>query len=125
MSETKFTNDHEWAQLEGDVVTVGITEYAQAQLGDIVYIELPDIGRTVDLYEESAVVESVKAAGDLKSPISGEIFEINDVLNDEPELVNQDPEGEGWFYKIRLEEPEEFAKLQDRATYDAFVESLA
>ncbi len=125
MSETRFTSDHEWATLEGDVITVGITEYAQSQLGDIVYVELPDVGRTVDQSEETAVVESVKAAGEVKSPVTGEIVEVNDVLADEPELVNQDPDAEGWFFKIKAMEPEQFTELMDKDAYAALLESLA
>ena len=125
MSEIRFTEDHEWAQKEGEIITVGITDYAQSQLGDIVYVELPDVGRTVDQGEETAVVESVKAAGDVKSPVTGEIVEVNDVLNDEPELVNQDPVNEGWFFKIKMMEPDQFDALQDSDSYDKLVESLS
>ena len=125
MSETRFTEDHEWAEIEGDIVTIGITEYAQAQLGDIVYVELPDVGQTLDKGEETSIVESVKAAGDVKTPVTGEVIEINDVLDDEPELVNQSPEVEGWFFKVRMSESEEFASMQDKETYTKFVESLS
>ena len=125
MSETRYTEDHEWAELDGDVLTIGITEYAQSQLGDIVYVELPDVGRTLDQGEETAVVESVKAAGDVKSPVTGEVIEVNDVLNDEPELVNQDPENEGWFFKIKMMEPEQYTQMQDKDTYAKLLDSLA
>jgi glycine cleavage system H protein len=125
MSETRYTKDHEWAELDGEIITIGITEYAQSQLGDIVYVELPDVGRTLDQGEETAVVESVKAAGDVKSPVTGEVIEVNDVLNDEPELVNQDPENEGWFFKIKMMEPEQYAQLQDKDSYTKFVDSLS
>jgi glycine cleavage system H protein len=125
MSETRYTEDHEWAELDGEIITIGITEYAQSQLGDIVYVELPDVGRTLDQGEETAVVESVKAAGDVKSPVTGEVIEVNDVLNDEPELVNQDPENEGWFFKIKMMEPEQYAQLQDKDSYAKFVDSLS
>ena len=125
MSEIRFTEDHEWVQREGDIVTVGVTDYAQSQLGDIVYVELPDVGRTVDQGEETAVVESVKAAGEVKSPVTGEIIEVNDVLSDEPELVNQDPVNEGWFFKIKMMEPDQFDSLQDGESYDKLVESLS
>jgi glycine cleavage system H protein len=117
MSETRFTEDHEWAELDGEIITVGITDYAQSQLGDIVYVELPDVGRTLDQGEETAVVESVKAAGDVTSPVTGEVVEVNDVLNDEPEIVNQDPENEGWFFKIKMMEPDQFADLKDKDSY--------
>jgi glycine cleavage system H protein len=125
MSETRYTEDHEWAELDGEIITIGITEYAQSQLGDIVYVELPDVGRTLDQGEETAVVESVKAAGDVKSPVTGEVIEVNDVLNDEPELVNQDPENEGWFFKIKMMEPEQYIQLQNKDSYEKFVDSLS
>lgn len=125
MSETRFTTDHEWATLEGDILTVGITDYAQSQLGDIVYVELPDVGRTVDQGEETAVVESVKAAGEVKSPVTGEVKEVNDVLNDEPELVNQDPAAEGWFFKIKALDSEQFNELMDQDAYDKLVAELS
>ena len=125
MTEKRFTEDHEWAELDGEIVTVGITDYAQSQLGDIVYVELPDVGRTVDQGEETAVVESVKAAGDVKSPVTGEVVEVNDVLNDEPEIVNQDPEQEGWFFKVKMMEADQYAELQDQEAYTSLLESLA
>ena len=125
MSETRFTDDHEWAALEDGVITIGITDYAQSQLGDIVYVELPEVGRTVDQGEETVVVESVKAAGEVKSPVTGEVVEVNDVLNDEPELVNQDPDAEGWFFKIKPLEPEQFKEMMDKDSYDKLVADLA
>jgi glycine cleavage system H protein len=125
MSETRFTEDHEWAELDGEIITVGITEYAQSQLGDIVYVELPEVGRTLDQGEETAVVESVKAAGDVTSPVTGEVVEVNDVLNDEPEIVNQDPENEGWFFKIKMMEPDQFSELKDKDSYKQLVDSLS
>ncbi len=125
MSETRFTEDHEWAELDGEIITVGITEYAQSQLGDIVYVELPEVGRTLDKGEETAVLESVKAAGDVTSPVTGEVVEVNDVLNDEPEIVNQDPENEGWFFKIKMMEPDQFSELKDKDSYKQLVDSLS
>ena len=125
MSETRYTEDHEWAALDGDIITIGITDYAQSQLGDIVYVELPEVGRTLDQGEETAVVESVKAAGDVTSPVTGEVIEINDVLNDEPELVNQDPENEGWFFKVKMMEPEQYSDLQDKDSYSKLLDSLS
>lgn len=125
MSETRYTKDHEWAALDGDILTVGITDYAQSQLGDIVYVELPDVGQTLDKGEETAVVESVKAASDVKSPVTGEVIEVNDVLDDEPELVNQSPEDEGWFFKVKLSEPEEYTSMQDKEAYASLLESLS
>ena len=125
MTDMRFTEDHEWAELDGEVVTVGITDYAQGQLGDIVYVELPDVGRTIDQGEETAVVESVKAAGDVKSPVTGKVIEVNDVLRDEPEIVNQDPENEGWFFKVKMLEPEQYGELMDRDAYSDLVKSLS
>jgi len=125
MSETRYTENHEWVALDGDIITIGITDYAQSQLGDIVYVELPEVGRTLDQGEETAVVESVKAAGDVTSPVTGEVSEVNDVLNDEPELVNQDPENEGWFFKVKMMEPEQYADLQDKDSYSKLLESLS
>lgn len=125
MSQTKYTQDHEWAEIDGDIITVGITDFAQSQLGDIVYIELPDVGRTVDKGEETCVVESVKAAGEVKSPVTGEIIEVNDVLNDEPELANQAPETDAWFFKIKPLEEDELSELIEKQAYDTLVESLS
>ena len=125
MTEKRFTEDHEWVELDGEIVTVGVTDYAQGQLGDIVYVELPDVGRTIDQGEETAVVESVKAAGDVKSPVTGEVVEVNDVLSDEPEIVNQDPENEGWFFKVKMMEPEQFSELMDADAYAKLVDSLS
>ena len=124
MSETRFTGDHEWAEMEDGIITIGITDYAQSQLGDIVYVELPDVGRTVDQGEETAVVESVKAAGEVKSPVTGEVIEVNDVLNDEPELVNQEADTEGWFFKIKPLEPEQFTQLMEKDAYEKLVADL-
>ena len=125
MTEKRFTEDHEWVELDGEIVTVGVTDYAQGQLGDIVYVELPDVSRTIDQGEETAVVESVKAAGDVKSPVTGEVVEVNDVLSDEPEIVNQDPENEGWFFKVKMMEPEQFSELMDADAYAKLVDSLS
>lgn len=125
MSETRFTSAHEWAERDGDILTIGITEYAQSQLGDIVYVELPDVGQTLDQGEETAIVESVKAASDVKSPVTGEVIEVNDVLDDEPELVNQSPEDEGWFFKVKLSEPDEFTSMLEKDAYTKLLESLS
>ena len=121
----KFTNEHEWLRLEGDTGTVGITDYAQQQLGDVVYVELPEIGRTVAKGEAVAVVESVKAASDIYAPAAGEIIAVNSALADAPGEVNNDAMGAGWFYKLRLSSPQEADALMDQAAYDAFVKSLA
>jgi len=119
-----FTKDHEWLAIDGDVATVGITDYAQAQLGDVVFVELPEIGRQVAQGGEAAVVESVKAASDVFSPVSGEIVEVNAGLADAPQTVNEDAEAGAWFFKIRLADKGETADLMDEAAYRAFVETL-
>ena len=119
-----FTQDHEWLAVDGDVATVGITAYAQSQLGDVVYVELPELGRRVSKGGEAAVVESVKAASDVFSPVTGEIIEVNAGLSDAPQSVNEDPEGGAWFFKIRLADKGETAELMDKAAYDAFVATL-
>lgn len=115
----KYTADHEWLRIEGDVATVGITNYAQEQLGDVVFVELPKIGRTVKKAEAAAVVESVKAASDVYSPLTGEIVAANDALVADPALVNADPMNGAWFFKIKLSEPGELAGLMDEAAYKA------
>ncbi|MFY7852315.1 MAG: glycine cleavage system protein GcvH [Brevundimonas sp.] len=121
---TKYTKEHEWVAVEGDIATVGITAYAADQLGDVVYVELPEVGRTVAQFGEMAVVESVKAASDVYAPVSGEIVATNGALGDAPETVNAGPEGEGWFCRIRLSAPSELDALMDRAAYDAFCAGL-
>jgi glycine cleavage system H protein len=121
MSTVKFTRDHEWVRIEGDVATVGISDYAQSQLGDVVYIELPEVGRRVEKGKEAAVVESVKAASEVYAPVSGEVVAINDVLSGEPGRINSDPMGEGWFMKLRLADPKELDGLLDETAYQAFV----
>ena len=125
MNETRYTDDHEWARLDGDLVVVGITDYAQEQLGDIVFVELPDIGGGVSQGEEAAVIESVKAAGDVKSPVTGSIAAINEVLIDAPETVNQDPTGEGWFYKVQPSDIAELDDLLDERAYNRLISGLA
>ena len=121
MSILRYTDDHEWARLEGDTVTVGITEFAQDQLGELVFVELPTIGGAVTQGDEAAVIESVKAAGEVKSPVSGTIMEINESLVDTPEKVNDDPMGEGWIYKVAITDPTEWESLMDEAAYAALV----
>ena len=120
MSDLKYTREHEWIRIDGDVGTVGISHFAQEQLGDVVFVELPEIGKNVVLGDEAAVIESVKAASELYAPVSGEIIEVNSALNDAPELVNSDPTGEGWFIKIRLSKADELQALMDEAAYTAF-----
>lgn len=119
-----FTKDHEWIEVDGDSATVGITEYAQGQLGDIVFAEVPAGGTQLKKGGDAAVVESVKAASDVYAPVSGEVIEGNAALETSPELVNEDPEGNGWFFKIRLADPAELDGLMDKAAYDAFIDTL-
>jgi glycine cleavage system H protein len=119
-----FTQDHEWIEVDGDTGTVGITEYAQGQLGDIVFVDLPDEGREVTKGDEAAVVESVKAASDVYAPASGTVIEANAALTDEPALVNTDAEGEGWFYRITITDTAELGELMDETAYAAFVAKL-
>jgi glycine cleavage system H protein len=119
-----FSKDHEWISVEGDTATVGITDYAQAQLGDIVFAEVPPAGTKVEKGKEAAVVESVKAASDVYAPVSGEVIEGNAALGDDPSLVNTAPEAEGWFFKVKLSDPSELSGLMDEAAYKAFVEGL-
>ena len=119
-----FTDEHEWIDVAGEIATVGITDYAQEQLGDIVFVELPAEGATFDKGDDAAVVESVKAASDVYAPISGEVIEVNGALEDEPALVNSDPEEDGWFFKLRITDPAELEGLMNEKAYDAFVESL-
>jgi glycine cleavage system H protein len=120
MAQMKFTSDHEWIRVEGGVATVGITSHAQGQLGDIVFVELPDVGRKVKAHEACAVVESVKAASDVFSPVAGEVIEANGALAGEPALVNEDAEGRGWFFRIKLADAGELDALMDKAAYDRF-----
>lgn len=121
---TKYTQDHEWISVDGDSATVGITDYAQEQLGEVVFVELPEVGSEVGQGVEAAVIESVKAAGELKSPAGGTVSEINELLNDEPGKVNEAPQGDGWFFKIKLTDSSELDDLMDEAAYQAHVESL-
>jgi glycine cleavage system H protein len=118
-----YTKEHEWVRVEGDTGTVGITDFAQGQLGDIVFVEVPEAGRQVSQGGDAAVVESVKAASDVYAPVSGEVIEGNAALADEPSLVNSDPEGEGWFFRLRLSEPSQVEALMDADAYRAFCES--
>ncbi|MEM1131517.1 MAG: glycine cleavage system protein GcvH [Pseudomonadota bacterium] len=119
-----FTDEHEWIEVDGDTATVGITDYAQEQLGDVVFVEVPEAGKEVGKGDDAAVVESVKAASDVYAPVSGTVTEGNAALADDPALVNSDPEGDGWFFKLTLADPSELEGLMDEAGYKAFVESL-
>jgi glycine cleavage system H protein len=119
-----FTSEHEWIRVEGDSATVGISDHAQQALGDIVFAEVPDAGRQLKKGDEAAVVESVKAASDVYSPVSGEVSEGNQALADDPALINRDPEGEGWFFKLRIAEPSELDGLMDESAYRDWVKTL-
>ena len=119
-----FTKEHEWVRVEGDTATVGISNHAQEALGDIVFAEVPEAGRKVSKGQEAAVVESVKAASDVYAPISGEVIEGNQAVADDPALVNSDPEGDGWFFKLRLDDPGEVEGLMDEASYRDWIKTL-
>lgn len=125
MAEIKYTKEHEWIRVEGGTATVGITDYAQKQLGDIVYVELPAVGRKVAKGGDAAVVESVKAASEVYAPISGEVVAINDALAANPALVNSSPAGDGWFFRLKPSDSGELADLMDEAGYTKYVEGLA
>ena len=117
----KYTKDHEWIKVEGGIATIGITEHAQQQLGDVVFVELPAIGKTVKKGGDAAVVESVKAASDVFAPVSGEVVAVNKELESDPALVNRGAEGDGWFMKVKLKDKSELDDLMDKAAYDKFV----
>lgn len=119
-----FTEDHEWVEVDGDIGTVGITDYAQGQLGDIVFVDVPEEGKELAKGDEAAVVESVKAASDVYSPVSGTVIEGNADLGDNPALVNEDADGEGWFFKLTLSDANELEGLMDETAYEAFVAKL-
>ena len=123
MADTRYSQEHEWIRVEGDVGTIGITQYAQEQLGDVVFVDVPQAGRKVAKGEACAVVESVKAASDIYAPVSGEVVEANAALADSPGDVNADPMGKGWFFKIKLLDKSELAGLMDEAAYNAFVKT--
>ena len=121
MSELRYSKEHEWVRVDGDIAMVGISDFAQDQLGDVVFVELPAVGAAVVRDEEAAVVESVKAASEVYAPVSGEVVEVNGALEDDPALVNRSPTDEGWFMKIRVSNPPELDELMDEAAYGAFV----
>ena len=125
MSNVRYTKTHEWVRVDGGEAVVGITDYAQTQLGDVVYVELPELGKRIDKGKEAAVVESVKAASEIYAPVSGEISAVNTAITDDPARVNTDAEGEGWFFKLKLANAKEFDALLDKAAYDSFVAGLA
>lgn len=120
----KYTEDHEWIEVGGDTATVGISVYAAQQLGDVVYVELPEIGRTMEKGDEAAVVESVKAASEVYAPVSGEVTAVNEALEDAPETVNADPGGAGWFIKMKVSDAAELDSLMDEAAYTAYCDGL-
>ncbi len=124
MSELRYSSDHEWVRVEGDIAVVGITDYAQEQLGDVVFVELPALGASFAKEAQAAVVESVKAASEIYAPVGGEVTEVNEALADAPEAVNADPLGGGWFFKLRLADAGELDALMDEDAYKAFVEGL-
>ena len=124
MSDIRFTDQHEWVRVDGDIATIGITDYAQEQLGDVVFVELPEVGKDIAAGDEAAVVESVKAASEVYSPVSGEVVDVNGDIEATPAGVNEDAMGDGWFVKLRLSNPAELDKLMDEAAYAEVVEGL-
>lgn len=124
MSEIRFSKDHEWVRFDGAVATIGISDHAQTALGDVVFVELPEVGREVASGEACAVVESVKAASDIYAPLAGRIVEVNAALTDNPGLVNAEPTGDGWFFRIEPKDPAEASSLMDETAYAAFLETL-
>ncbi|MBT3628485.1 MAG: glycine cleavage system protein GcvH [Rhodospirillaceae bacterium] len=124
MSDLKFSKEHEWVDVEDGIATVGISDYAQEQLGDVVYVELPEVGQQIAREGQAAVVESVKAASEIYAPAGGEVVEVNNALEDEPGLVNGDPTGGGWFFKLKLDDEAELAGLMDADAYQEYVEEL-
>ena len=124
MSEVRYSKDHEWVKVDGDTATVGITHYAQEQLGDVVFVELPEVGKKVEQGKEMATVESVKAASEVYAPISGEVVEVNSALTDAPATVNEEAQGKGWFAKLKIADKGQLAALMDEAAYKKFVEGL-
>ncbi|MFB0923204.1 MAG: glycine cleavage system protein GcvH [Alphaproteobacteria bacterium] len=125
MAERRYTEEHEWVEVGGDSGVIGISDYAQEQLGDVVFVELPNVGKILDQRDEAAVVESVKAAAEVYTPVSGEVIEVNEELNNDPSLVNSDAFGEGWFAKLRLSDPTEIESLMDEETYKTFLADLS
>jgi len=124
MSEQRYSKDHEWVRVDGDIATIGISDYAQKQLGDVVYVELPAKGKQVERGAEACTVESVKAASEVYSPVAGEVVEVNAALNDDPAIVNTDPVGKGWFIKVRMKDKNEFTALMDEGAYAKYVAGL-
>jgi glycine cleavage system H protein len=123
-ADKRYTKDHEWVVLDGDIATIGITGYAQEQLGDLVHVELPELERAVAEGETCAVVESVKAASDVFAPLAGKVVEINETVVEDPSIVNSDAEGEGWFFRLELDDTDAFEALMDQDAYDEYLETL-
>jgi glycine cleavage system H protein len=123
-ADKRYTKDHEWVVLDGDIATVGITDHAQEQLGDLVHVELPELERAVAEGETCVVVESVKAAADVFAPLAGKVVEVNETVVEDPSIVNSDAEGEGWFFRIELDDTDSFETLMDQDAYDEFLETL-
>ena len=124
MANIKFTKDHEWIRIEGETAVVGITDYAQQQLGDVVFVELPDVGKALERGKDAAVVESVKAASEVFAPVDGEVTEINKLLQDQPDTVNSDPQGEGWFFKVKLADIAQLDTLLNETEYNNMIAEL-
>lgn len=124
-NDTLYTEDHEWVQMEGDIATIGITNFAQEQLGDVVFVDLPEVGKVFDQGDDAAVVESVKAASEVFAPVGGEVIEVNEALGDNPALVNEDAEGDGWFFKIRITDADELDALMSARDYKRFAKENA
>jgi glycine cleavage system H protein len=124
LKDFRFTKEHEWVKIGGDVVIVGISDYAQKELGDVVYVELPEIGSTYEKGEACSNIESVKAVNDIYTPVSGEITAVNEALEDTPELVNKDPYGEGWLFKLKLENPDELEELMNAEEYEEYLKGI-
>lgn len=122
MSERKYTDQHEWLEVDGELITVGITDFAQSELGDIVFVELPEVGAELSAGEEVIVIESVKAAGEVGSPLSGVVEEVNELLADAPETINEDPTGAGWLIKVRANETADLSGFMDEAAYNEFTQ---
>ncbi|MEC7943869.1 MAG: glycine cleavage system protein GcvH [Pseudomonadota bacterium] len=123
MSTLKYSEEHEWVRLDGDIATIGISQFAQEQLGDVVFIELPDVGKTLEQNGDAAVVESVKAASEVYAPVSGDVIEVNGQLEDDPELVNRDPTGDGWFIKVKISDTSQLDAMMDETAYQDFLAS--
>jgi glycine cleavage system H protein len=123
-SDFYYTKDHEWIQVKGDEATVGITDFAQKQLGDVVYVEFPQVGTQLTFHQSIGVIESVKAVSDVFCPVSGEVIEVNSALNDSPELVNKDPHGQGWIIRLKIKDKKELEKLMSASEYEKFLEGL-